>query len=238
MQLKYSIPTSKKDITVSKFLRISEAIERAKENENEFDNDLLLSICLDIPLKYVNKLPLKEYQKAINCINDCLNETSDIVLTFTFKGVKYGLINDLENMSAGEYAALENLLKDVNKNACDIIGLLYRPIVKEKIYKSWFSKKENKKYSIEAYRVKDNLHFNELPYSYFEGAMGFFCHLGNDLLNATLKYTAEAMEKQTKGVKDLEKNGDGIKHLTRTLRQNELTLMTCNTSRLIKYSLD
>ena len=239
MKLTYTIPESKKDLTTEQYISISKLRDEAVSNETEIDNNEVMAICLGIPKLFVDKLPLKEYQRINSIISDVLKEETDLYLTFEFEGVKYGFINDLENISGGEYAALENLLQDVNKNYCGILNVLYRPIVKEKNFKSWFSRKDNKKYNIVAYNSeRDSKHFKKLPCVYLEGGLGFFYNLGNDLLSATLKYTAAELEKQTKEAQLLEKNGVGFKHLIRTLMQNELILMKSNTSTLIKYCLD
>ena len=239
MKLTYTVPENKKDLTNEQYVAISKLRDEAVLNETEIDNNEVMAICLGIPKVFIDKLPLKEYQRINSVISDVLKEETGLYLTFEFKGVKYGFINDLENISGGEYAALENLLQDVNKNYCEILNVLYRPIVKEKSFKSWFSRKENKKYSIASYNAeKDANHFKDLSCIYLEGGLGFFYNLGSDLLNATLKYTAEAMEQRTKEVQHLERNGGGFKHLIHTLRQNELILMKSNTSTSIKYCLD
>lgn len=239
MKLTYTVPENKKDLTNKQYFEIAKLKEDAIENETEIDNDSIISICLNIPKDLVNKLPLKEYQRINSILSDVLTEQTDLYLTFEFEGIRYGFINDLENMNAGEYAAIENLLQDINKNYCEILNVLYRPIVKEKVFKSWFSKKENKKYEILTYdSERESKHFKDLPCVYLEGGLGFFCNLGNDLLSATLKYTAEAVEMQTKEVQHSVKSGVGFKHLIHTLKQNELTLMKSNTSQLIKYCLD
>lgn len=239
MKLTYTVPESKKDLTNEQYIAISKLRDEAVLNETEIDNDDVLSICLGIPKVFVDKLPLKEKQRVKCIIDDVLKEEVGLYLTFEFKGVKYGFINDLENISGGEFAALENLSQDINKNYCEILNVLYRPIVKEKTFKSWFSRKENKKYNIVTYNAENSAkHFKDLPCIYLEGGLGFFYNLGNDLLNATLKYTAEGLGKQTREAQRLGKNGDGIKHLIHTLKQNELTLMKSNTLTSIKYYLD
>ena len=47
-------------------------------------------------------------------------------------------------MTAGEYGALDELVKDTDKNAYRILNVLYRPIIKEKFYKSWFNRPKRK----------------------------------------------------------------------------------------------
>lgn len=239
MTLTYSIPEIKQDIPLSRYIEIVDVYTKAEEEEIDVDRDVLVSKCLGIDLQYINKIPLKDYSDTIKNIGSILNEEPELCLTFNHKGVKYGFINDLENISTGEYAALDVYFRDIQKNAFNIINVLYRPIVKEKFYKSIFSKEKKGKYDIKDYDPDNDVSvFEDVPANIFDGAMVFFYSLGNELVNATLKYTAVEMEKMTKKAEYSGRSGDGIKHLTHTLQQSESILMKSNTNLSIKYCLD
>ena len=62
MNLTYTIPETKKDITVERFLSISRLYKIAEDRESEVTETQLLSECLNIPISLVDKLPFKEYQ--------------------------------------------------------------------------------------------------------------------------------------------------------------------------------
>lgn len=237
MNITYKIPESKSDITVKQYIQIANLYKQAEENEVEVNEHHLISICLGVSVDVVSKLPITEYNLASENIAKALKEEVVMPLTFNLNGITYGFIPDIEDITIGEYSTLDTLMKDANKNACEILNVLYRPIVKEKVYKSLFSKRENKRYTIKPYNPnKDVSVFEYLPCSVFESSLLFFYSLGNDLLNATLKYTREELEK--KEVEDSGRNGDGIRRLIHTLQQQELTLMTSTKKLQIRYSLD
>ena len=238
MELTYSLPQSKKDITVAKYLEVSKLYKQAELNETTIDENKLLSVVLDLPQNLLTKLPLDDYREALQCVAECLNANSVMHLTFELNGVKYGFIPNLEEITAGEYSAIDTYLKDADNNAYKLLNVLYRPITKEKFYKGLFSKKKDGKYTIKPYNPNDDVSvFKDAPYEIYESALVFFYNLGKDLAKCTLKYLREE-EQQTKEQQTLVKNGDGIKHLTHTLSQSVLELTKFNTKLSIKYSRD
>ncbi len=258
MNLSYKIPESKKDITVKQYIEISKLYKQATDNETEVSEDDIISICLGIPVKYISQLPIEEYKLASDNIANALKEESVMPLTFSLNGVKCGFIPDMENITIGEYSALDNLMKDADENANKILNVLYRPITREEFYTKWYAmeksgfkygkKDELKigerhytdkrgKYLIEAYDSKrHNTDFNDASCNIYEGSLLFFYSLGNDLLNATVKYTREELEK--KEAEDSGRSGDGIRPLILTLQQHEFLLMKSNTELQMKYSID
>lgn len=240
MNLTYTIPESKKDITVKQYLLISKLYKTAEENETEVNEKELIALCLKIPVSLVDKLPFEHYNQAIKVISDALSKESTLHLTFDLNGVKYGFINDLENMTAGEYGALDELVKDTDKNAYKILNVLYRPIIKEKFYKSWFNRKKKRgRYLIKPFDASNDVTvFENAPFEIYESALVFFYNLGKDLVNATQNYTSQAEQKQTKETQTLRGNGDGFKHLTHTLRLSVSELKKSNINLSIKYYLD
>ena len=238
MQINYSVPVTKNDLTVDQYLRISKLHKEAETNESDIDQDKLLSIALNLSEKVLAQLPIEDYKEALRCVAECLNKDSVLHLTFHFNGVKYGFIPKLEDITAGEYSAIDTFLKDADKNACKLLNVLYRPIKKETFYKSLFSKKKEGKYTIQPYnKDNDTSVFYTAPYEIYESALVFFFNLGKDLSNAILKCTKE-MEQQMIGQQGLVKNGDGIKRLTHTLQQNVSELNRYNTNLSIKYCKD
>lgn len=239
MNLTYTIPETKKDITVKQYLKISKLYKDAEAVENEVDEKELISVCLNIPVALVNKLPFEHYNQVVKVVSEALNKDSVLHLTFDLKGVKYGFINDLENMTAGEYAKLDEFIKDSDKNAYNILNVLYRPIIKEKFYKTWFNKKDRGRYLIEPYKFDNDVSvFESAPFEIYESALVFFYNLGKDLVNATQNYMREVEQAQTIEVLDSDRNGAGIKHLTHTLQQSVSNLNKSNIKQSIKYYLD
>ena len=239
MNLTYTIPETKKDITVERFLSISRLYKLAEDRESEVTEIQLLSECLNIPISLVDKLPFKEYQHALKVVTEALNTESTLHLTFDLNGVKYGFIPDIENMSTGEYGTLDKLLGDADANAYSILNVLYRPVIKEKFYKSLFSKNKKGTYKIQAYNHKNNTDiFKDAPYEIYESALLFFLNLGSELVNDTQNFMSQAEQVQTIEQLGSQKNGDGIRRMIHTLQQNVSELKKFNTSLSIKYYLD
>ena len=239
MQLTYTLPESKKDITVKQYLKISKLYKDAEELEVEVDEKELIGACLNLPVNLVNKMPFEHYNQAVKVIANALNTESTLHLTFGLEGIKYGFINDLENMTAGEYGVLDQLLKDSDKNAYQILNVLYRPLTKEKFYKSWFNKKERGRYTIQPYDKDNDVSvFENAPFEIYESALVFFYNLGKELTNATQNYMKEAEQVQMIEQLGSAENGDGFKRLIHSLQQSVLTLKKSNINLSIKYYLD
>jgi len=239
MNLTYTIPENKKDITLKQYLKISKLYKDAEAVESEVDEKELIAICLNIPVALVNKLPFEHYNQVVKVVSEALNKDSVLHLTFDLNGVKYGFINDLENMTAGEYAKLDEFIKDTDKNAYQILNVLYRPIIKEKFYKTWFNKKDRGRYLIEPYKFDNDVSvFENAPFEVYESVLVFFYNLGKDLTNATQSYMKEVEQVQTIEALDSGKNGGGIKHLTRMLQQSVSDLKKSNIKLSTKYYLD
>ena len=239
MNLTYTIPENKKDITLKQYLKISKLYKDAEAVESEVDEKELIAICLNIPVALVNKLPFEHYNQVVKVVSEALNKDSVLHLTFDLNGVKYGFINDLENMSAGEYGALDKLLEDSDNNAYKILNVLYRPIVKEKFYKGLFSKNKKGTYKIQSYNHKNNTDvFKDAPFEIYESALVFFLNLGKELVSATQNFMSQAEQVQTIEQLDSAKNGVGFRHLIHTLQQSVSELKKLNTSLSIKYYLD
>ena len=239
MILEYTIPESKKDISLKRYLKVIKIYKDADKRGEEPSESEVVSACLGIRKDLVSKIPFDEYREIIEGITKTLASESILHLTFKLNGVKYGFINDLENMTAGEYAHLDQFLKDADNNAFRIINVLYRPIKKEKVYKRIFSNKKDKKYLIEPYdQDRDVSIFENAPYEIYESALVFFYNLSKQLVNATQKFMKEE-EVQTM-IKQLgsQQNGDGIRHLTHTLQQSVLDLKKLEIYQSIRYSCD
>ena len=239
MIINYTIPESKKDITLKRYLKVIRLYKEAEKQEREVNEKEVISACLNLPIKVIDKIPFHEYEEIVQGITESLGSESVLHLTFDLDGVKYGFINDFENMSAGEYAHLDQFLKDADKNAYNIINVLYRPVIREKIYKRWFTKKSDKKYLIKPYdKDKDVSIFESVPYEVYESALVFFYNLSKQLISATLNYMKEEEQHQTIKELDLARNGDGFRHSIRMLVQNELELEKLSKFLSINYYLD
>ncbi len=252
MNISYKIPESKKDITIKQYIEISKLYKQADENEMQITENQIIAICLGIDVWFVSQLPIEDYKLASDNIAKALKEESIMPLTFNLNGVRYGFIPDMENITIGEYSALDGLMKNADENVNEILNVLYRPITKEILYPrqrsrfvSWFNngvaedkycKDKQGKYLVERYDSgKHNTDFSESPCNIYESSLLFFYTLGKQLLSATVKYTREELE--TNEARILEESGVGITLLKSTLLQNELELRTSTKKLQIVYCM-
>jgi hypothetical protein len=209
MKLEISIPTSLKEITLEQYQRFTSI---AKSNpEGDFLQHKMIEIFCDVSLKEISLMKLKDINAITNKLGEMFNNNYPLIQTFKHKGLEFGFIPNLDEISLGEYTDLETYISDWD-NMHKAMAVLYRPVIN----------KLNKKYLIEEY--KGSAEYSEamlqMPLEVALGAMVFFYHLGNALLNSTLNYLEtdkqlmDLIDKQT-----LEKSGDGIVHIMALLRE-------------------
>ena len=156
-----------------------------------------VSIFLGLTNHETARLPLKVINKAVEHIKNILNESPDLQPIIEHKGIKYGFIPNLDDITTGEFIDIENYQKEP-KDTYKVLSVLYRPITKEG---------QGKRYLIAPYKGEVNEAFRDLPSDVAFGALLFFWRLGIDLLRYTLKFLEEKKAVQTKI--NLPKNGVG-----------------------------
>lgn len=194
MKINYTIPTNKKDITLSTFLDIQVLIK------DGIDDDIIVSRVIGIEHHYLKYFPKAEYDNIKTTVLKTLKEVTPLIQTFKVNGIEYGFIPNLENITVGEFADLETLFSDPVANAYQLMNVMYRPII---------DKREDT-YLIEPYNSGNDLDvFKNIPCTVYDNAVGFFLTLKEQLQNATLRYT-EAEQVQRKE-QTLQRNGVGTK---------------------------
>jgi len=196
---KLSIPTSYADITLGDLQKI-----RSFEGDDEFIAIKIIETLAGISAKEALRMRAKDRDEIIELISDALIvQPSKLQKTCTLNGVKYGFIPNLNDITWGEFVDIETYQGDF-ANIHKLMAILYRPIVKE-----W---RDN--YEIEFYTgsAKYAHIMKDSPSDIALGAMVFFCALGMELLNNSLKSLVERAN-QMKNKPTLVKNGDGIAQL-------------------------
>ena len=199
MKMKIKIPSSLKAITLEKYQKY------LKIQENNTDETFLaikmIEIFLGLRGDTIMKMKAKSIRDITNVLTEMFTEKPELVKEFTMKGVDYGFIPDLENMTFGEYVDLDTYIGDVD-NLHRAMAVLYRPI----------THKANEKYSIEEYEGEDDEKMKDMPMDAVLSSILFFYHLGMELSTAMLNYLQE--EEENKDILQqltLVENGDGIK---------------------------
>ena len=115
----------------------------------------------------------KDLDEIRNQLGEVLSEKPALTKSFQYNGKEYGFHPKLEDISLGEYIDLDTYLKEPYKDAEKVLGVLYRPIVKEK----------GDLYEIEPYKGTDG--YADFPLDVALGATLFFYRLSNKLLKDT-----------------------------------------------------
>tara|TARA_R100001510_G_C7656742_1_gene217103 strand:+ start:6498 stop:7166 length:669 start_codon:yes stop_codon:yes gene_type:complete len=206
MRLNVNVPTELNEITLGqyqKFLKIDQNNEKSN-----FINQKMIEIFCKVKIKDVLLMKLNDIKTITNLLNKMFNREPNLVKTFYMNGKEYGFINNLDEISFGEYIDLDINLsnwQDLHK----AMNVLYRPIIS----------KFNNKYSIEKYNV-DNPHFmKNMPMDAVLSSIIFFYHLGNDLLKATLNYSLNNQKIHTILDHNLIRSGVGINQYMDLLKE-------------------
>ena len=192
--MKISIPTSLKEIPLSKFVEY----QKSTKTDNE-----AVSILCDI--ENITLLKLKDIQDISAILNDVLNSDCEFVRRFTYKGVDYGFIPNLENLSAAEHIILEQTMASPDTWHL-AMSVLYRPITK--IKRNWFNKSEPF-YDIQKFKEPNNA-FIDAPSVYYLGACVFFFNLMKELESYMITYSMNILKRSKITKADLIKSGDGM----------------------------
>lgn len=214
MKLKINVPESLADITLGQYKKYESILEANKDIENaeRFLNLKMLEIFCNISYKEATSLKLIDYDYLVKHLHSVLSETPDLVIRFTMGDSEFGFVNDLEEMTFGEYIDLDTNIHDI-KNIHKAMAVLYRPI----------KYKQGDKYVIDEYKG-DLFHeamFN-MPMSAVVSSNVFFYNLGIDLSNVMMN----SLDKENltpQQLQDLEKSGGGINlytHFATEILQN------------------
>lgn len=205
MRVEIEVPTSLKDITLEQYQRFNKV-----DNEENKDSTFLLHKTVEIfcglDLKNTLRIKYSSVSDIIARLNKVFKDAPELTKTFTFKGVEFGFIPNLDDMTLGEYVDLDESYGDWD-NMHKAMAVLYRPIVT----------KSKGRYIIEDYEgARHAESFKQLPLDIVFGTTVFFYDLSNELLKTTLSYLKKELPESltTQELQSLEKNGDSINLFT------------------------
>lgn len=206
MQVEVSVPSSLREVKLKNYQELL-----IKENP---DNDDMLKCILNINTKELGKIKDKDVDNLLAIINKLFDKKHEFIPTFKMKGVLYGFIPKLDDITYGENKDVTSYINDWG-NMHKAMAVLFRP-VKQKL---------NSKYLIEDYEGshKYSEMMKNMPLDVVLGAMVFFWNLTSALLNSIPNYLEkEIKQAQMQGV-DLAENGEAIQnsmHLLKATLQN------------------
>ena len=216
MKVDITIPTNLSEITLEQYQKFN----KINTEENQDTNFLMhktVEIFCNLDLKDIAKIKVHSVKAVLKEIDNIFAEKPDLITTFTLNNIEYGFIPQLDDITLGEYIDLDESFTDWS-NMHKAMSVLYRPI----------TMKKDGKYLIEDYNGTDNAEtMKQMRLDIVMGAMVFFYHLNNELLQTILNYLNREIPNQmnTEQLQILEKNGDGINQSMDLLKEMLPNLM-------------
>lgn len=231
MKIEITIPTSLSEIPLCRYQEFVKV--RTDSNDEELVAFKMISLLCDVKLEDVSKMTLKSINELIIHLTKLFEEKPKFKTTFTLGGMEFGFINDLENISYGEYIELEKYLSDWTTYH-KAMAVMYRPITSK--FKNKYEIAEHKTMP----EMQDVMKF--VPLDIAMSSSVFFWNLGQELLVATLSYleteilTSKELTMSLAHELNLENGGDGIRQYMQSLRETSHASMTLPSSDYLSVS--
>ena len=209
MKVEIQVPSSLSEITLEQYQKFAE-INTDDNQDSSFLMHKTVEIFCNLNLKDIAKIKYIYVQEILNDINNLFDKKQDLIPKFKHKGVTYGFIPVLDDMTLGEYVDLDENFTNW-ETMHKAMTVLYRPITLDK----------GDRYQIEEYDGLDNADLMKgMPLDVVMGCMFFFYNLNNELLKTTLNYLSQEVPKQltTEQLQTLARNGDGINQSMESLK--------------------
>jgi hypothetical protein len=205
MKVEITIPDSLSEVTLDQYQRY---LKIQDNNQDEkFLASKMIEIFCGVKLSDTLKMKYADVDGICNILVDMFNEKPQLVTKFKMKGVEYGFIPKLDDISLGEYIDLDAFLGDWD-NMHRAMAVLYRPI----------ENKYGDKYSIKDYEAGDGEVMKDMPLEAVISSIIFFYHLGIDLSQAMMNYLEEQEETSLVQYLNSEISGVGINQFTHSLK--------------------
>lgn len=205
MKVEVYIPDTLSEITLGQYQRYLK-LQQDNINENLLATKMIEIFC-GLRNETIMAMKANSIKDITMILTDMFNEKPPLVREFKMRGVSYGFIPKVEDMSFGEYIDLDTFIGDY-ENLHRAMNVLYRPI----------KLKDKEKYLIEDYDSKDPDVMKDMPMDAVLSSILFFYNLGMDLSKAMLNYL-EDNETNLAQYLTSEQNGDGINHFSDSLKE-------------------
>jgi hypothetical protein len=129
----YKIPESWNEISIDKFIKLQNISPDVDDVEKIIK---IVSVLANISEDILNDIPVKEVHKLGDIIQYLMYSMDEKNITFekTINGKVYRLDKNIQDYSARQFIDLDFYLKEQSlNNLHKIMGILYRPIVNDKI---------------------------------------------------------------------------------------------------------
>tara|TARA_R100000654_G_scaffold74056_1_gene107763 strand:+ start:1137 stop:1739 length:603 start_codon:yes stop_codon:yes gene_type:complete len=186
----YKLISSWTEVTLEKWLKLVSFKTGTKTKEARET----IAALSDIPKNVIDQLELKDVALIMEKVADLQkDEDSSLKRVIEIDGKRYGFHPDLNSITLGEYADIENFIKnDIEKNLPELMAVLYRPIVEET---------SSGVYTIEAYDGDITIRtekMKKMPIEQVQSALVFFYHFAQVLLMILQSFLIRKQMEMTK----------------------------------------
>lgn len=204
MKVQLTIPNNLNEVTLGQYQEYLK-LENLTQTEISFK---MIEIFCKLDENAVRSLKATDIKEIAQIITDMFEGKPGLVHSFKLGGTEYGFINNLDEMTFGEYIDLDTYIGDW-ENIEKAMGVLYRRIKHRK----------GGRYVIEDYDAKDAESLKDMPLEAVLGSIIFFYHLGNDLCQVMMNSFQEETETNSQELHNLGLSTDGIQAFMHSLSQ-------------------
>jgi hypothetical protein len=202
MNIEINIPDNLNEITLGQYQEFLKIEEPTEED--------ILKVFLNLDLKGIGKVKAADVDKYAAHITSLFEQEQRHSLKFNLKGVEYGFLPNLDDITYGENKDVTAYLNDW-QSMHKAMAVLYRPI----------TQKLSGKYLIQNYEGshKYGETMKSMPLGIVMGSMVFFYNLTNELLKAIPNYLEKQAKKEQMNGHLSEQNGEAIKKYIHLLKE-------------------
>lgn len=171
MEVNLKIPSSLNEITLGQYQRFVQL----GDMEDAQAQLKMIEIFCNVPPIVVRNMRATDIAEICDIINNLFDTKHQLLNRFTCKGVQYGFIPNLEDITFGEYVDLDTFIGD-NLNLHRAVNVLYRPI----------EHRTGDRYTIKEYDPNTSELAKQFPLDAVLGAVVFFYNLGKELSTVIL----------------------------------------------------
>jgi len=207
MKVNLRIPTSLNEITLAQyqeFAKLEADLGKTKDTAIQLK---LVEIFCKVPEVVVRNMKATDIAEICEIINTMFDTEHQLINRFRLKGIDYGFIPELDDMSFGEYMDLDTFISD-NDNLHRAVNVLFRPI----------EHKRGNRYKIKDYNPDTSETAKDFPLDAVLGAIVFFYSLGKDLSMVMLNSLDIKNEKALAQHLISHPSGDGLTHSMQSLK--------------------
>jgi hypothetical protein len=207
MKVNLRIPTSLNEITLAQyqeFAKLEADLDKTKDTAIQLK---IVEIFCKVPEVVVRNMKATDIAEICEIINTMFDTEHQLINRFRLKGIDYGFIPELDDMSFGEYMDLDTFISD-NDNLHRAVNVLFRPI----------EHKRGNRYTIKDYNPDTSEIAKDFPLDAVLGAIVFFYSLGKDLSLVMLNSLDSKNEKALAQHLISQQSGDGLTHSMQSLK--------------------